>query len=273
VAPTHGTLTHETRTRETSATPRPPRTVIVTGAAQGIGAAIAFAAASEGWHVVGVDLAKDTLAQTMASLPGEHQAVTGDATDEDVIAQAGELGAQVGPVTGFVANAGVIGPGASIEYPIAEWDRLLSVMLTGAFTGARVAAQWMLDTGTGGSIVMTSSIAGVLGFGARASYCAAKAGVNGLVRSLAIEWARDGIRVNAVAPGAIETPLQESMKSTGHSSAAAYRSHIPMDRTGTPNEIADVVTFLLSSKSSYVTGTVIPVDGGWSAYGMNAGEN
>lgn len=250
-----------------------PRTVIVTGAAQGIGAAIAHSAANDGWHVVGVDLAEDPLVATMNSLPGEHQAVVGDVTDEAVIARAGEVGAQTGPVTGFVANAGLIGPGASVDYPKDDWDRLISVMLTGAFTGARVAAGWMLDTGTGGSIVMTSSVAGLLGFGARASYCAAKAGVNGLVRSLAVEWARDGIRVNAVAPGAIDTPMQTAMKESGHSSSASYLSHIPMDRTGSPSEIAEVVAFLLSRKSSYVTGTVIPVDGGWSAYGMNAGES
>lgn len=250
-----------------------PRTVLVTGAARGIGAAIAEACATEGWHVVGIDIDAEGLAATFGTLPGEHHFVAGDAADEQVIAQAGELGAQVGPITGFVANAGIIGPGASIDYPRQEWDRLVGVMLTGAFVGARVAAGWMLDTGTGGSIVMTSSVAGTLGFGERASYCAAKAGVNGLVRALAVEWARDGIRVNAVAPGAIETGLQAQMKNTGRTSANSYAAHIPMDRIGTPQEIAEVVAFLLSKKSSYVTGAVVPVDGGWSAYGMNASES
>jgi NAD(P)-dependent dehydrogenase (short-subunit alcohol dehydrogenase family) len=250
-----------------------PGSVVVTGAAQGIDAAISTSLASDGWHVVGVDLAEDRLVNSMQSIPGEHGYIVGDITDDRVIAKACEVAAQSGPVKGFVANAGLIGPGPSSSYSLDQWNQLVNVMLTGPFLGSRVAAQWMLDTGTGGSICMTSSIAGQLGFGARAAYCAAKAGVNGLVRSLAVEWAQNRIRVNAVAPGAIDTNLQSAMKQTGHSSTDTYLKHIPMKRIGQPSEIADVVSFLLSDRSTYVTGTVIPVDGGWSAYGMDAGES
>lgn len=249
------------------------RSVIVTGAGQGIGAAVARSLATDGWHVVGVDVERESLGEVMDCLPGDHLTVVGDVRDEQVISEAGERAAQVGPVTGFVANAGIVSPGASVEYPVSEWERLTSVMLTAAFTGARTAAGWMHDTGTGGSIVMMGSIAGELGFGGRAAYCAAKAGVHGLVRSLAVEWARDGIRVNAVAPGAIDTALQAAMKDSGNASSSAYVSHIPMARTGVVDEVAEVVTFLMSRKASYVTGAVIPVDGGWSAYGMHMGEN
>lgn len=252
---------------------RGPRSVIVTGAARGIGLAIARGAAAQGWTVVGVDLAGAELQSAFSDFPGAHGFVVGDICDDRVIERACDMAAQSAPITGFVANAGLIGPGASVDYSIAQWNRLTEVMLTASFTGSRMAAQSMIETGTGGSIVMTSSVAGTVGFGGRAAYCAAKAGVQGLVRSLAVEWAVHGIRVNAVSPGAIDTSLQEAMKNTGHASTAAYLDHIPMNRTGQAHEIADVVTFLLSEQSSYVTGANIPVDGGWSALGMGMAES
>jgi len=249
-----------------------PKAVIVTGAARGIGQAIARIAAADGWTVVGVDLAGSELQSTFADIPGEHGFVVGDICHESVIEQACEMAVQWAPVKGFVANAGLIGPGASVDYSIAQWNRLTEVMLTASFAGSRVAARWMIETGTGGSIVMTSSVAGTLGFGGRAAYCAAKSGVQGLVRSLAVEWAANKVRVNSVSPGAIDTSLQEAMKNSGHASTNAYLDHIPMKRTGQAHEIAEVVTFLLSDRSSYVTGANIPVDGGWAAHGMGIAE-
>jgi len=243
--------------------------VVVTGAAGGIGQAMCTVLAEEGWAVVGVDLNAEALDEVVSGLPGEgHAAVAGDITDEAVMVAAVDTADSAAPLRGFVGNAGIIGPGDSVDYPLEQWNRLIDVMLTGVFLGARVAGARMLANGAGGSMVMTSSIAGLLGFGARASYCAAKAGVNGLVRSLAVEWGAQGIRVNGVAPGAIVTPLQKAMIATGHSQADQYLTHIPMDRLGDPREIADVAAYLLSDRASYVTGTVIPVDGGWTAFGL-----
>ena len=121
-------------------------------------------------------------------------------------------------------------------------------------------------------IVMISSVNGTLGFGGRAAYGAAKAGVQGLVRSLAVEWAPRGVRVNGIAPGSIATDLQVEFMGTGYASPETYLRHIPMDRFGRPDEIADAVEFLTSDRSSYITGTILPVDGGWACLGMADGE-
>ena len=117
---------------------------------------------------------------------------------------------------------------------------------------------------------MISSVNGHLGFGGRAAYCAAKAGVQGLVRSLAVEWAPLAVRVNAVSPGTIATEMQAKFMETGYASAELFLSRVPMRRFGEPHEIADAVYFLCSPRSSYITGVVLPVDGGWLANGLPA---
>ncbi len=238
--------------------------VVVTGAARGIGAAIAARFAGQGYRVVGVDLDGDGLAG-LADLAGF---VVGDVRDEAVLARACALGATGGPLRAFVANAGVTAPGDSLEYPVADWDALMGVHATAAFLGARTAVARM--TGPG-SIVMISSISGHLGFAGRAAYCAAKAAVQGLVRALAVEWAPRGVRVNAVSPGTVATTMQAQMMAAGYASTEAYLARVPMGRFGRPDEIADAVYYLGSEQASYVTGVVLPVDGGWLATGLPAG--
>lgn len=123
-----------------------------------------------------------------------------------------------------------------------------------------------------GSVVMVSSINGTLGFGGRAAYAAAKAGVQRLVRSLSVEWATRSIRVNAVAPRTVSTEMQQAFMQTGYASPDRFLRHVPMDRFGRPEEVADAVEFLGSDRASYITGAILPVDGGWAAFGMAADD-
>lgn len=245
------------------------RGVVVTGAARGIGAAIATRLATEGYAVTALDRSEE-VAATAAGLPGEgHGSCVGDAADEALLDEAcARAAAAPGGLAGFVANAGVARPGDSVDYARSDWEELLSVNLTAPFLGARAAYPHLSAAGAGGSIVMISSVNGTLGMGGRAAYCAAKAGVNGLVRSLAVEWGPERVRVNAVAPGTILTEMAKEFVASGFATLETYTARVPMGYSGEPDDIAQAVAFLLSDAATYITGTVLPVDGGWAINGV-----
>lgn len=238
--------------------------VVITGAAQGIGAAIGRRFAEADYRVIGVDLNLNRLTETVATWTGAgHAAINGDAASPDDIGRACDLAE--GTLQTFVANAGFAKAGDSTDYALDDWNAMLRVHLTGAMVGAQEAATRMPD---GGSIVMMSSLNGMFGFPRRTAYGAAKAGVAGLVRGLATEWADRGVRVNAIAPGSIVTELSEDFIRRGVIRKEDFLERIPMNRFGDASEVGELAYFLGTPLSSYVTGATIPIDGGWAAQGI-----
>lgn len=245
-----------------------PRGVVITGAAQGLGKAMAQRFAADGHVVIGVDRSGDLLRAAQKKLGAQHHAIEGDAGDPACIAAACQLAAkEAGGVHALVLNAGVTSGGPSGSFSLEEWDRIVAVNLRAVFVGAQAASPFLKK---GSSIVMLSSIAASFGLPDRAAYCASKSGVDGLLRALAVEWAARGVRVNAVAPGSFMTDMVRELVKSGKANIDRYMSRTPMGRMGDPSELANAVAFLASPQASYITGVVLPVDGGWAAAGLTA---
>jgi len=222
-----------------------PRSAIVTGAAAGIGRAVCERLVADGWRVVGIDLAE-------APLPGVELLV-GDAADPALVTRAVEAAGD--RLDGLVCAAGVP-PHRPWDDP-GLWDEAIRVDLTAPFTALRTA--WPALRAASGSVVLVGSIVGTVEGSVRsAGYAAAKAGLEGLARSAALVGGPDGVRVNVVAPGPIETSFDEPLL------PPEGRADVPLGRMGSADEVAGAITWLLGPDASYVTGSVLRVDGGRS---------
>jgi len=247
------------------------RTCIVTGASKGIGRAIALKMADEGCDVVvnyntGAQEAAET-ASRIEKVGRRSLLLKADVSRKaDVELLAERTVEAFGKVDILINNAGVFMARPSLELTESEWDKTIDVNLKGAFLCSQIIGKMMADRGTG-VIINISSVAAFASFPNRASYCAAKAGVVSLTKTLAIEWARYNIRVNCVAPAYLETErLKEEVKA-GIRDISPVVERTPMKRLGHPNEVANIVAFLASDEASFVTGETILADGGWLAYG------
>ncbi|MFC4987407.1 SDR family NAD(P)-dependent oxidoreductase [Saliphagus infecundisoli] len=239
------------------------KTVIVTGASGGIGRESARRFAAEGANVVVADVAEEEGQETVDLIEeddGEATFIQTDvSSDDDVASMVDETVEIYGSLDAAHNNAGILTEmGPLTELDESDWDALLDVNTKGIWLGMKHEIPAMADNG-GGSIVNTASEAGLVGFPMAAGYVASKHGVVGLTRTAALEYADDGIRINAVCPGPIETPMTAGLEDDQREAEIA---DIPMSRMGEPEEIANAAVWLCSDEASFVTGHPLSVDGG-----------
>jgi NAD(P)-dependent dehydrogenase (short-subunit alcohol dehydrogenase family) len=244
------------------------KVAVVTGGAHGIGRATAQAFAQDGASVIVSDYLDDgiNVAREIGAAGGEAAFVTADVSSAEavqrLIADAEE---RYGRLDYLFNNAGIEGEqGLTADASLENWHRVIAVNLSGVFFGMKYAIPAMLRAG-GGAIVNNASVAGLVGFAGIPAYTASKGGVVQLTRTAALEYATQGIRVNCVCPGVIDTPMIQRFTHDDPDAVAAMMQMEPIGRLGRPEEIADTVLYLCSDAASFITGAAIPVDGGFVA--------
>ena len=240
-------------------------TIVVTGAGSGIGRAVTAKLLAGNARIFGLDTDEVALAAIPVRTGARFVPLTCDVTDPEAVGKAfASIGEKAGGLDGLVNAAGIGGePGDITRTDIRTWTRTLEVNLTGTFLASRAAVPLMVTSG-GGSIVHIASQLGLVGTRGSPAYSASKGGVVALGRSMALDHAADRIRVNVVCPGPVDTPMFQSSSGPANLSTLVEQL-IPWGRIGRPEEIAALVDFLLSGDADYLTGAVIPIDGGWTA--------
>ncbi|NHN60710.1 MULTISPECIES: SDR family NAD(P)-dependent oxidoreductase [Halorussus] len=250
-------------------------TAIVTGSSQGIGKGIAERFAAEGANVVVNSRSADRAESVAADIEeagGTAIGVEADVTDEDEMAALVETTVEeFGRLDVMVNNAGVTTLGPAEEFDVEEWRKVVDVDLVGTFIGCQAAGRQMIEQDGEGAILNISSLMGGRGLQLRSPYCASKAGVNNLTRTLAVEWAEHDVYVNALAPGFIWTEITDQTQSSGGYTDDDIRDRTPLHRFGTVEEMAECALFLVG-RNNFVTGEVLTADGGWQAYGWGSGD-
>lgn len=250
---------------------QPTRTAVVTGAASGIGQATAALFAVSGYHVLCADICEDGAAATAAGLNDKGLAARPHCADVSDPDATGAMIARAIDWTGrldvAVANAGIMEEGDALTVSLEQWNRVMAVNATGSFLTARAALPHLITTR--GALVFTASTVGLAGMKGVAAYSASKGAVVALTRQLAADYADRGVRVNAVAPGAVRTPLSESQFRARARDDAHFEellegviARYPLARWGTTGDVARAILFLASDQSGWITGQILPVEGG-----------
>ncbi len=245
------------------------KVAIVTGGGSGIGRAAALEFAREGAKVAVADIDEArarAVAGEIAATGGQATAVRVDVSQpEQVEAMAKAAVDAYGRLDVLFNNAGIDGqPGLLADSSIDNWNRVIAINLTGAYLGMKYGIAAMLKTG-GGSVISTSSVAGVVGFPAMAAYCASKGGIIQLTKSAALDYGRMGVRVNAICPGVIETPMVKQVMDAAPAMMDTMKEQTPLGRFGAPKDIAKLALYLASDDSAFCTGAHFMIDGGWVA--------
>jgi len=246
------------------------RTAFVTGASQGLGAEIAVALARDGCDVAVSSRRVERLSDTLGRI--EQAGARGVPVELDVRSQSsmeramGEVVGAFGKADILVNNAAVTLRRPALEVTREEWDELMSVNLKGVFFMSQLMGRHLVARKRPGSVISLASTHGLVGYAGRSTYGIAKAGIMQMTRMLAIEWAEHGIRVNAVAPGTVDTASRADYFAANPDAKKAMTDRIPFRRFGTPSEVAAAVRYLASPDAAYITGQTLVLDGGLTAY-------